>query len=1527
MKNKFILIMPILIFLIGMVSGTYYVANPTSCLSNDQTNYPGQYCDPQDICGIISGNVQCYDTSLISPPVSSSTTTGAGGTDYTCIGTACSGGFITDCYAATNCLTALCDRNATCYNKHTQTTCNSGSWISSSCSATCTTNYFACDSNTTDANGCEINAGASCGGGTGTIVLNQCYSASAGNCTSASRLDCNNDDSDSNPATCNGADGCEILIGGACSVGGLIGTYGATCTGSSGTCVLSKKNFVTGNNTQYSTNASETFLWGKDYGVGNLVNLTSNNNNSFIIDNQTNVIANNSNFSIGNKITMSLGIILEAITSTWAKITGSLWVTGNLNATGTGTFQNITVLGDKLCNTVNCFTLGELNTTGSGGNASWNQSFADTLYYGISNPSNFINSTYNSTYAGYGTFNTTLNIQNLYNSTMTNYVGTINSTLNIQNLYNSTALMYANLANVTGAQAMTINSTLNIQNLYNVTASMIANLSISQSTNSGNASWNQSFANTLYYGISNPSGFFNASNYSSYNATYASYGTFNSTLNIQNLYNATALMYAQLANVTGAQAMTINSTLNIQQLFNSTMTNYVGTINSTLNIQNLYNSTALMYANLANVTAAQAMTINSTLNIQNLFNVTASMIANLSISQSTNSGNASWNQSFANTLYYGISNPSNFINSTYNSTYASYGTFNTTLNIKALLAGTNISQYAFNQTMSLLTMQNLYNSTALMYANLANVTATLALTMNDTGNAQILINNTNIYLSSLGIGTSTPNSTLSVIGNVSVSGNLSANYFLGNGQYLTGIQTYNSSYANYATNVSTNWTAVTFTTYNSTWNQLAQISALSSNVSSVNTTLNIQNLYNSTALMYANLANVTAAQAMTINSTLNIQNLYNSTMTNYVGTINNTLNIQNLYNSTVIQLINLANNTYANQVLMNSTISMIANLTFLQNFTTAAVQALVNSSYVFRGSANQTSVSCSNITGNATDLCTITSSGSGPKNTTAEIGALYNSTVIQLINLANNTYANQVLMNSTISMIANLSISQSASGKNYWGSNGSNIYNLTALIGIGTSSPDSLLTIGNSANALNVSGELYVNSSGISIGDPSISNALSLKGATGGAIVEFGSQGDWPTDSYPLGTNLYFVLDKNGNTADTSIVLRDQGATRSEIGLISDDNFHIKSVSGTYSNETFLDRMIIYNGNSSQGISNNANNVNGTIDFFGNQTLGNSKAGELLRLYPSSTSSSQNWFISGNSNTTDGWGLEMGFDFGTATSYINSIKHGSTYVPILFSVQNFTIATGTGSVTNNLIVTSAGNVGIGTTNPAFLLQTGISTGGADVNLSGMLYINTSDQDVGIQTFNPRSDLDVWGNFSTNSSFFINGAGSVGIGTLAPSKTLDVRGQGNFSGVIWYNNNTRVNITITNSTINTQMLYNATALLFAQMVNSTAVHQMLLNNTNVGFLQVNATQIVVTGGGNVTVAGNISAGWETITGTCAAGGTFCNASCTTGKTIMGGGCWGGALNASYPFNRTTWYCSTNSSTVVTKTVYAICGRFS
>lgn len=325
-----------IILLIGIVSSaTYYVTDPTSCLSSDGTNFPGQNCAPQDICGDIGGIAQCYDTSTISPPGSPSTTTGSGGTDYSCTGTACSGGFITNCYATTNCLTALCDRNPTCYNKHTQTTCTASSWATSSCSATCTTNYFACDGDTTDADGCEIQAGASCGSGTGTIVNNQCYSSSAGNCTSSTRYDCDNDDSDSNLATCNGANGCEILGGGACSVGSLTGTYSG-CT-----CVVSKSYFQTGTFIEYLTNSTQSaMLWFKNYFAnGFLINATTNAGKSFIVDNETNIITE-----------------------------GSLTIKGNTISNGTATFS-----------------LQDLNATGSGegDNSSWNQSYANTLYAGI----------------------------------------------------------------------------------------------------------------------------------------------------------------------------------------------------------------------------------------------------------------------------------------------------------------------------------------------------------------------------------------------------------------------------------------------------------------------------------------------------------------------------------------------------------------------------------------------------------------------------------------------------------------------------------------------------------------------------------------------------------------------------------------------------------------------------------------------------------------------------------------------------------------------------------------------------------------------------------------------------------------------------------------------------------------------------------------------------------------------------------------------------------------------------------------
>ena len=171
----------------------------------------------------------------------------------------------------------------------------------------------------------------------------------------------------------------------------------------------------------------------------------------------------------------------------------------------------------------------------------------------------------------------------LINSSVTELY-TINNTLNIQNLYNST------LTNYVG----TVNNTLNIQNLYNATASMIANLSISQATFSGYAKNTTAEIQQLLAGT-------NISQYS-FNQTLQTFNTYNSSWDnrylINNTWNesyARGLLFSTNSTYNASYA-SFNNTLNIQNLYNSTLTNYVGTVNNTLNIQNLYNSTASMIA-------------------------------------------------------------------------------------------------------------------------------------------------------------------------------------------------------------------------------------------------------------------------------------------------------------------------------------------------------------------------------------------------------------------------------------------------------------------------------------------------------------------------------------------------------------------------------------------------------------------------------------------------------------------------------------------------------------------------------------------------------------------------------------------------------------------------------------------------------------------------------------------------------------------------------------------------------------------
>ena len=77
-----------------------------------------------------------------------------------------------------------------------------------------------------------------------------------------------------------------------------------------------------------------------------------------------------------------------------------------------------------------------------------------------------------------------------------------------------------------------------------------------------------------------------------------------------------------------------------------------------------------------------------------------------------------------------------------------------------------------------------------------------------------------------------------------------------------------------------------------------------------------------------------------------------------------------------------------------------------------------------------------------------------------------------------------------------------------------------------------------------------------------------------GSIERLGTN-VYPTSAYSGSNNTYLVLDKGGTGSDDSIVMRDQGNARAEIGIVGDDSIHFKTVSGSYPSETFTDRFII----------------------------------------------------------------------------------------------------------------------------------------------------------------------------------------------------------------------------------------------------------------------------------------------------------------------------------------------------------------
>src|SRR3989344_1060623 len=168
----------------------------------------------------------------------------------------------------------------------------------------------------------------------------------------------------------------------------------------------------------------------------------------------------------------------------------------------------------------------------------------------------------------------------------------------------------------------------------------------------------------------------------------------------------------------------------------------------------------------------------------------------------------------------------------------------------------------------------------------------------------------------------------------------------------------------------------------------------------------------------------------------------------------------------------------------------------------------------------------------------------------------------------------------------------------------------------------------------------------------------------------------------------------------------------------------------------------------------------------------------------------------------------------TGTSYLGNIiidADNITTNNILTKAGNITFWNLTrGEV---MRITNKGNIGIGTDNPTHKLQ--ISNGNLmieNIDPSNAIFLNNTDSTNGLGLRWINSDTSNWiffipyplGVADFDKEFGYNfdfgawvlvkngGIGSVfGIGTTTPSNTLDVRGQGNFSGTIYINNVTDI----------------------------------------------------------------------------------------------------------------------------------------
>ncbi|MBI2658542.1 LamG domain-containing protein, partial [Candidatus Woesearchaeota archaeon] len=152
---------------------------------------------------------------------------------------------------------------------------------------------------------------------------------------------------------------------------------------------------------------------------------------------------------------------------------------------------------------------------------------------------------------------------------------------------------------------------------------------------------------------------------------------------------------------------------------------------------------------------------------------------------------------------------------------------------------------------------------------------------------------------------------------------------------------------------------------------------------------------------------------------------------------------------------------------------------------------------------------------------------------------------------------------------------------------------------------------------------------------------------------------------------------------------------------------------------------------------------------------------------------------------------------------------------------------------NAYFATSSGSVGIGLTNPNYLLQVASGTDGRSVNLSNVLYVNGSSGNVGIGTTSPTQLLTVAGSVTAYGSLNATNINASRIDIIGPAAKLSFLDEANTERAL-------IRISDTGADQDSLILYNPNEFMYFRTKNSDdATGTSMVIDSN-GFVGINDT---------------------------------------------------------------------------------------